>query len=94
MWLLNAQNLVLEDFTGKEGLPQYAILSHTWGDDEVSWQDIANLSTAQEKAGSQKIAYICEQAKEHGLGYVWVDTCELIAVRRFFVYTLLTSDGT
>jgi hypothetical protein len=92
MWLLDAQNLVLEDFTGKESLPRYAILSHTWGEDEVSWQDIADLSIAQEKAGFQKIAYICEQARQHGLGYVWVDTCELIASWRFFVYNLLTND--
>ena len=82
MWLLNAQNLVLEDFTGKERLPPYAILSHTWGEDEVSCQDIADLSIAQEKAGFQKIVYICEHARERGLGYVWVDTCELRAVRQ------------
>ena len=32
-------HLVLREFTGKD-VPAYAILSHTWGEEEVSFQDV------------------------------------------------------
>lgn len=69
------QTFVLEDFSGSETLPAYAILSHTWDGDEVSHQDIADVEFARQKAGFQKIDYVCEQAKADGIGYAWIDTC-------------------
>jgi hypothetical protein len=39
MRLLNATSLKLEEFF-ESTAPKYAILSHTWTDDEVSYQDI------------------------------------------------------
>jgi hypothetical protein len=36
MWLLNTENLELENFVGI-ATPPYAILSHTWGVEEVSF---------------------------------------------------------
>jgi Heterokaryon incompatibility protein (HET) len=39
MRLLNTKTLELCEFSG-EKLPQYAILSHTWGDNEISFQKI------------------------------------------------------
>ena len=57
-------------------IPQYAILSHTWGreDDEVTLSDITN-GTAKKKAGYEKIRFCSEQAARDGLQYCWVDTC-------------------
>ena len=57
-------------------LPAYAILSHTWGDDdqEVTYQDMTEGS-AKSKAGYQKIRFCGEQAAQDGLRYFWVDTC-------------------
>jgi tetratricopeptide (TPR) repeat protein len=57
-------------------LPAYAILSHTWGDDdqEVTYNDIMEGS-AESKAGYRKIRFCGEQAARDGLQYFWVDTC-------------------
>jgi hypothetical protein len=54
----------------------YAILSHTWGDDEeeVTFEDISN-GTGGEKAGYRKLRFCGEQAKADKLDYFWVDTC-------------------
>ena len=59
-----------------EDIPRYAILSHTWGDDddEVTFADFiagAGLS----KAGYRKIEFCRKQAVKDGLRYFWVDTC-------------------
>jgi len=53
---------------------QYAILSHTWGEDEVLFDDMRNATTEQRK-GYSKIKKCCDLAVQHGFEYVWVDTC-------------------
>ncbi|KAF2738668.1 HET-domain-containing protein, partial [Polyplosphaeria fusca] len=58
--------------------PAYAILSHTWGKDEVTFQDIeANGDRCEpvNKAGWAKIQFCADQAAADGLQYFWVDTC-------------------
>jgi len=56
------------------GVPAYAILSHTWGEGEVSFQDIeAGANTS--KAGWKKIEFCAKQAAADGLEYFWIDTC-------------------
>jgi hypothetical protein len=73
MRLLHAESIQLRSFE-ENAIPRYAILSHTWGEDEVSFQDLY-VSAAASKTGYQKIKYICEHALAHRLQYVWVDTC-------------------
>ncbi|RDW79398.1 hypothetical protein BP6252_04036 [Coleophoma cylindrospora] len=55
----------------------YAILSHTWGDEdeEVSFQNFGDPATARLKTGLAKIAGIIRIAQSLKLDYVWVDTC-------------------
>ncbi|KAG6362311.1 hypothetical protein INS49_010541 [Diaporthe citri] len=53
----------------------YAILSHTWGDDEVNYKDFSNLEEAKSKSGYDKIVRTCQLAAARGLEYVWIDTC-------------------
>jgi hypothetical protein len=60
--------------------PRYAILSHTWSDDEVTFQDIKNgvgheNPVYEQKAGYQKIAFCADRALRDGLQYFWVDSC-------------------
>jgi hypothetical protein len=55
-------------------IPPYAILSHTWGDEEVLFKDLAD-GTAETKAGYAKIRFCGGQAWRDGLKYFWVDTC-------------------
>lgn len=55
--------------------PPYAILSHTWGTDEVTFADFTNLSMRATKSGFAKIKLACEQALKDGFSYAWIDTC-------------------
>ncbi|KAI1743391.1 heterokaryon incompatibility protein-domain-containing protein [Xylaria scruposa] len=73
MRLINTQSLNLEEFVGN-AIPEYAILSHTWGDEEVTFQEWQDRNSLDEKAGYKKILAACEQARVDGLGYLWVDT--------------------
>ncbi|KAF9229778.1 HET-domain-containing protein [Gyrodon lividus] len=78
MRLLNVHTLELENFPGDP--PPYATLSHQWGkaEDEVSFQAILQLPTqpsVRNKTGFAKILGCSEQAKKHGLDYIWIDTC-------------------
>ena len=59
-------------------VPAYAILSHTWGEEEVTYQELKkgkNKSKTVNNVGWRKIQFCAEQAKEDGLEYFWVDTC-------------------
>ena len=58
----------------KSNIPEYAILSHTWAEEEVTFEDLQN-GTGTKKAGYKKIRFCAEQAKRDGLQYFWVDTC-------------------
>ena len=52
MWLINASTTRLEPKPFYEpDIPPYAILSHTWGDDEVDFQDFKDEKAAKLKAG-------------------------------------------
>lgn len=75
MRLLNTSTGVLHDFPHTK-LPDYAILSHTWGspEDEVLFVDLQQ-GTAKEKSGYQKLQRACDQAAADGLSWIWIDAC-------------------
>lgn len=73
MRLLESSSRQLKEFFG-QSIPPYAILSHTWEADEVSFQDLQN-GTGELKAGYEKIRRCCETALNDGFEYAWVDTC-------------------
>lgn len=75
MRLINTKSLQLHDFSLAE-IPPYAILSHTWGDSEVTFQDLS-LPQSQRvvKKGYVKVEKTCELALKDGLGFAWIDTC-------------------
>lgn len=75
MRLLNVHTLLLEEFNESKA-PPYAILSHTWGEGEVTFDDIQDTSDKYtKKAGYEKIHSTCKQAISDKLEYVWIDTC-------------------
>jgi hypothetical protein len=57
-----------------DDIPRYAILSHTWGPEEVTFKDIVE-GNGTSKAGFGKIRFCGEQARRDGWQYFWVDTC-------------------
>jgi hypothetical protein len=73
MRLLNTTKRKLEEFGGNK-IPLYAILSHTWGDNEITFQDIEG-GDADKKTGYEKIRKSCYMAAAHGFHYIWIDTC-------------------
>lgn len=75
MRLINTTTMKLEQFMGVQDVPSYAILSHTWGEGEVTLPDFANLEVANLEKGFAKIEHTCRQARLNGIGYAWVDTC-------------------
>lgn len=79
-----------EDFRLQSQVPPYAILSHTWEEDqEVTFDDInkdtkskymklrssLRLRPRSEKRGYKKLRFCAQQAKRDGLRFFWVDTC-------------------
>ena len=74
MRLINVNTLQIEEFVGTGLIPPYAILSHTWETEEVTFQDWQDMSNASKKRGYTKICLACDQAIKHELGYLWVDT--------------------
>lgn len=74
MRLLNTTSLKLETFLRPHDRPPYAILSHTWGDDEVTLQQFSRPDDIRKHGGYTKIVSACEVASKRGLAYIWVDT--------------------
>lgn len=76
MRLPNTSTLELEHFT--KDIPRYAILSHTWEDEEILYDD-ARFSRkhlmSTKKTGISKIVDSCEKAAEDDHEYIWIDTC-------------------
>ena len=72
MWLINTRTLTLKEFLGLR--PEYAILSHTWGKDEVLFQDMINGSF-RNKLGFQKVEMTCKIALQLGHKWAWIDSC-------------------
>ena len=60
--------------TFADEIPPYAILSHTWNDGEVTYDELV-AGTGKNKAGYAKIHFCVNKAAEDGLEYSWVDTC-------------------
>jgi hypothetical protein len=69
-------------------IPPYAILSHTWEDNqEITFDDMnqerrskhkrwrASVRMLPRKLGYDKLRFCAKQANRDGLQYFWVDTC-------------------
>ncbi|KAH7303859.1 heterokaryon incompatibility protein-domain-containing protein [Stachybotrys elegans] len=74
MRLLNTGTGRFEEFIGRN-IPKYAILSHTWEDEEVSYKDMTSDQSYQNMEGYRKIKKTCGIALQAGYSYAWVDTC-------------------
>ncbi|KAK1830440.1 HET-domain-containing protein [Podospora conica] len=80
MRVINTTTLQLEDIDPTADESHYAILSHTWGSDEVLFDDVRNLGPNEltrlvHKKGTSKVSKACAQAKREGYKYIWIDTC-------------------
>jgi hypothetical protein len=71
MRLLNTRTLKFKEFFQP---PPYAILSHRWETDEVSFDDYES-GRRLDGPGYEKIVSCCEFASRRGREWVWIDTC-------------------
>ncbi|KAI0192413.1 heterokaryon incompatibility protein-domain-containing protein [Astrocystis sublimbata] len=74
MRLINTTSFEIHEFTGDSDKP-YAILSHTWGHDECSFQDMTEPEIYEKRHGFRKIKFCCDQAAKDGLEWAWADSC-------------------
>ncbi|KAH8163773.1 hypothetical protein CIB48_g4466 [Xylaria polymorpha] len=80
MRLIDVQTLELKEFF--HDIPPYAILSHTWGHEEVTFReyiaatgpDAKDHAHVTRKGGFPKILDACKRAHADKLQYLWCDT--------------------
>ncbi|KAK4163225.1 hypothetical protein QBC43DRAFT_213419, partial [Cladorrhinum sp. PSN259] len=54
----------------------YSILSHTWGEQEVSFQHLTSSDgLGKQPAGYIKIVECCAKPSSHDFKHTWIDTC-------------------
>lgn len=68
MRLLNTSTFELSEYFGAN-IPPYAILSHRWTDDEVTFHDLQS-GNGPARAGWQKLIGCCKQAEKDGHEFV------------------------
>ena len=73
MRLINTSSFKILEFNPPK-IPRYAILSHTWTDDEFIFSD-RNSRDRRDSNGFKKISGCCTLAAAEGWQYLWVDTC-------------------
>lgn len=73
MRLINVHTLELKDFFGAD-LPHYAILSHRWEQEEVTFQDLTS-GKGKAMTGWKKIVGCCGLAMDDNLEWAWIDSC-------------------
>jgi hypothetical protein len=79
MRLLDTETLQLVDFIGNElRRRRYAILSHTWGDGEILFDDVQRGKSyllGCGKLGLSKMLSAARMARQNRYRYIWIDTC-------------------
>ena len=83
MWLLSTRRAELRFFPSPENVPDgYTILSHVWGSDETTFQEVQALYDRCKKTGDSprdfvqtKVRQACILAERHGFSWIWIDTC-------------------
>ena len=81
MRLLNTQTQRFKEFLGSD-IPSYAILSHRWGDDEVSYHEFLAITVGHELLQSAAASLLRPEleAKKTGAGFRKIcDACALAA---------------
>ncbi|KAK8867450.1 HET-domain-containing protein [Apiospora arundinis] len=77
MRLLNTSSYRLKEFPDAVEAPPYAILSHTWGDHEIKFDDVNGKGGEDQgwlgRESAKKIRMSAKQARRDGLRYIWID---------------------
>src|ERR1700744_1334850 len=80
MRLLNTKSLELKNLFQNQ-VPDYAILSHRWGSEELTFQDVSKCplsntnNVGRKKKGFSKVEGACKLAHGGGHHWIWIDSC-------------------
>ena len=75
MRLLNTSTYELRN---GEGTVHYAILSHRWFEEEITFKTLDSVQLKRSNASTpqlKKIRGACAQAMNDGLDWIWIDSC-------------------
>jgi len=74
--LINTSTYEIEKFDDPSIPPAYAILSHTWGEEELELRDLCGPDAIQRTQGNNKIKNTCilAQMQTPKLSHAWIDT--------------------
>jgi hypothetical protein len=78
MRLIHATTLKIHEFLNEAQIPPFAILSHTWEEEECTLQQMQDpvASLVSQRRGYKKIQLCCKQALKDGYVWAWIDTYE------------------
>ncbi|KAK5125400.1 hypothetical protein LTR85_000509 [Meristemomyces frigidus] len=73
MRLINTTTLELQEVFDEINGPPYAILSHRWGEEELSFEEYGS-GVVRDGLGYHKVLGTCALARHRGLEWIWIDT--------------------
>lgn len=80
MRLLNSTDFSFKEFLTGSNRPAYAILSHTWGEEEITFEDAKRgRSYFEKRKGFSKFEGCCSKAFKDG--YKWVGEVRFLSCR-------------
>lgn len=75
MRLIHIPTMKLEQFYGDD-IPRYYILSHTWGDGEITYDDFAKGNYGYRPSFYKLNGFLRKITEgKRGVNYAWIDTC-------------------
>lgn len=72
MRLIQTSTLTLHHFHDQE-IPEFAALSHTWGAEEITFQEFESKSSTH-KFGYEKVSLFCSLCVQRNIQWAWADT--------------------
>ena len=72
MRLLNVKTLQFGDFFNSQ-VPKYCILSHRWGEDEVTYENVKEQKFNTMSGGYKKLYGACRLSQRLGYQWIWAD---------------------
>ncbi len=82
MRLINAGEMKLHEFLSDESTPKYAILSHTWENQEVSYLDFLYLTSDVPYAAGSIVQALLRSPSRDSAGYQIIEACCRLARSR------------
>lgn len=82
MRLIHVETLALHEFPAEDFAPEYAVLSHTWGDQEISYLDLLYLTSDIPTAAGSIVQTLLRSPSRDSAGFQKVEACCKLARSR------------